>query len=153
MILVPLVNFQDTSVICRLRRNAEFRLSDASNRASATQRQGTTVESSIHVTSEGETDQMGISEGDMAIVGGHARTSSSYGSHSIEQLDSTSGSNQKLLGEPAQAESLINNQRVQTFFLPRHSLSFRFICSSTFNILISCLCAEFPEPFNFRIQT
>ncbi|PKI73383.1 hypothetical protein CRG98_006321 [Punica granatum] len=59
-----------------------------------------------HLGSEGVTDQMGISEGDKTLTGPQARwTSSSYDSHSVEQLDSTSESREKLLNEGAQAES------------------------------------------------
>ncbi|OWM69025.1 hypothetical protein CDL15_Pgr025212 [Punica granatum] len=97
---------QDAPVVCRLRRNTEFRLNDASNRGSATQRQATDMGNPDHLGSEGVTDQMGISEGDKTLTGPQARwTSSSYDSHSVEQLDSTSESREKLLNEGAQAAS------------------------------------------------
>ncbi|KAK4780484.1 hypothetical protein SAY87_016590 [Trapa incisa] len=99
---------QDTPVICRLRRNTEFRLNDASNRTAVTKRQGATTGNSNQAGLEGDADQTCDSEGDEAITGDQAkRTSSSYDSHSVEQLHSTSESNQKLVGErePAQVES------------------------------------------------
>lgn len=60
---------------------------------------------------------MGVPEGDTAIMGGQAKsTSGSHDSHSIELLGSTTELNQKLLQEAAQAESSIH-QKVQTIFL------------------------------------
>lgn len=100
---------------------------------SVTHRQGTETGNTNVAALEGETDQMGISEGDMAIMGAQARTSSSYNSHSIEQLDSTSRTNQKSLGEAAPAESS-THQEVQTFFLLAHPLNLLASCHSFIHI-------------------
>ncbi|KAK4773610.1 hypothetical protein SAY87_028629 [Trapa incisa] len=99
---------QDTPVICRLRRNSEFCLNDASNRTAVTTSQGTAMGNSNQAGLDGDADQTCGSGGDEAATGDQARkTSSSYDSHSVEQLHSTSESTQKLVGKckPAQVES------------------------------------------------
>ncbi|XP_057457422.1 NAC domain-containing protein 40 isoform X2 [Lotus japonicus] len=83
---------QDSLVVCRLKRNTEFRLSDASNRASSSQIQP--VHS--HESSDGGIDQSqrGLGEGaqDKEVGCSSKRSSSSYGS---EQIESVSESNQR----------------------------------------------------------
>ncbi|KAL4611773.1 hypothetical protein ACB092_08G149900 [Castanea dentata] len=81
---------QDSLVICRLRKNSEFRLNDSSNRASPSQR--ITFPTSNGAVSEVGIDQTGLSEGDRAA-------GSFSDSHSIDQMDSTSESEPKLSTE------------------------------------------------------
>lgn len=106
-------------MICRLKKNTEFRLNDASNRTAVTKRQGTAAGNSNHAALEGDADKICPSNEDEATIGDQARwTSSSYGSHSVEQLHSTSESNQNLLGvrEPAPESSI--HRKVHTFLFP-----------------------------------
>ncbi|KAI4334197.1 hypothetical protein L6164_018916 [Bauhinia variegata] len=84
---------QDSLVVCRLKRNTEFRMNDAPNRASSSQRQaGTSHESNCAISCTG-TDQLGVSEQDKGAACSSKRSSSSYGSLSVEQIDSTTESN------------------------------------------------------------
>lgn len=92
-------------VVCRLRRNIDFRMNSTSNRASTSQR---------HSTSAQDTDGHVPEEvrGLIRVGGGLAdgefhskKSSSSYDSHSLEQIDSASESNQQLVNELTQTES------------------------------------------------
>ncbi|KAI4322456.1 hypothetical protein L6164_022149 [Bauhinia variegata] len=85
---------QDTLVVCRLKRNTEFRLNDASNRASSIQGQaGTSHESNCAISDTG-TDQLGVSEHKAAECSSK-RSNSSYDSPSVEQIDSATESNRR----------------------------------------------------------
>jgi hypothetical protein len=117
--------FQDSLVVCRLKRNTEFRVNDVSNRASSSQinpvhshesdcagqinpvnshesdcaGQINPVNSheSDCAISEGGTDhrERGVCEQEKEVDGSSKRGSSSYGSASMEQIDSVSESNQR----------------------------------------------------------
>ncbi|PON65233.1 NAC domain containing protein [Trema orientale] len=90
---------QDFMVVCRLRKNSEFRLNDSMNRASSGQRPLSTMPNSNCAISEAGTDQA-----DKAVECCSKKCSSSYDSYSIEQIDSASESNQKLTSEVTQPE-------------------------------------------------
>ncbi|XP_052874579.1 NAC domain-containing protein 89-like [Gossypium arboreum] len=96
---------QDSLVVCRLRKNSEFRLNNNSNRVARNHRELSIVHDSNHATSDGGTDLTGISEGDKAIEFYSKKATSSNDSHSIEQIDSASESEQKLSNEVAPTES------------------------------------------------
>jgi hypothetical protein len=97
-VVSSLVLMQDSLVVCRLRKNSEFRPSDASTRASSSQRDSPTLPNSNYAVSGAVIDQSGLSEGDKAI-------GSSNDSFSIEQIESTSESEQKRTNDVAQAET------------------------------------------------
>jgi hypothetical protein len=87
---------QDSLVVCRLKRNTEFRVNDASNRASSSQVNPVhSHESECAVSEGGIDDQRRICdhEQEKEIDGSSKRGSSSYGSPSMEQIDSVSESN------------------------------------------------------------
>ncbi|KDP32250.1 hypothetical protein JCGZ_14878 [Jatropha curcas] len=87
---------QDSLVVCRLRRNIDFRPNDSSNRTSLNMR---------HLSiSEAGTDRPGTSEGEKAAESSR-KYSSSHDSHSVEQFDSASESEQKHSSETLLAES------------------------------------------------
>ncbi|XP_021278361.1 NAC domain-containing protein 89 [Herrania umbratica] len=94
---------QDSLVVCRLRKNSEFRLSNTSNQAPQDQQLSTMHDS--RATSDGGTDQTGISEGDKAVEFNSKKVTSSYDSHSIEQIDSASESEEKHSNDVAPTES------------------------------------------------
>ncbi|XVF69234.1 hypothetical protein PTKIN_Ptkin11bG0064600 [Pterospermum kingtungense] len=96
---------QDSLVVCRLRKNNEFRLNNTSNRAPCNQQQLSTMDDSNHANSDGGTDQTGMSEGDKAIDFYSKKATSSYDSHSTEQIDSASESEQKLSNDVGPTES------------------------------------------------
>ncbi|CAL0332150.1 unnamed protein product [Lupinus luteus] len=83
---------QESLVICRLKRNTEFRSSDAQNRASSSQMQLVNSHES-----DGVDQRDGVCQED--------KEGSSYGSLSTEQIDSVSESNQRLANETAFTES------------------------------------------------
>nr|XP_011459419.1 PREDICTED: NAC domain-containing protein 89 isoform X2 [Fragaria vesca subsp. vesca] len=91
---------QDSIVVCRLRKNSEFRLNDTTNRGSSSQSPLSAQHNSENVVSEIGTDQ-----GEKAIDCNSKKSTSSYDSHSIEQMDSASDSYQKLTPEVTQMES------------------------------------------------
>lgn len=95
--LCLLFMFQDSLVVCRLKRNTEFRLNDTSNRASSSQINQVHSHESDCAVSEGATDQreIGAHEQEKEVDGSSKRGSSSYGSPSMEQNDSVSESNQR----------------------------------------------------------
>ncbi|XP_039017448.1 NAC domain-containing protein 89-like [Hibiscus syriacus] len=90
---------QDSLVVCRLRKNSEFRLNNTSNRAPRTP---PVMHDSNRATSDGATDQTGTSELDKAYL---KKGASSYDSHSIEQFESASESEQKQSNEVGPTES------------------------------------------------
>ncbi|KAI3412493.1 NAC domain-containing protein [Psidium guajava] len=98
---------QDSPVICRLRRNTEFRINDSSNQASLSQRELSSVDNRNHVTSEGGIDGTTLSQ---AAEGFARRCPSSYDSRSVEQTDSASESNQNLPNEGTVTESTIRQK-------------------------------------------
>ncbi|OIW09354.1 hypothetical protein TanjilG_01325 [Lupinus angustifolius] len=83
---------QESLVVCRLKRNTEFRSSDAQNRASSSQ---------MHIVNSHESDGVDQRDG----VCQEDKEGSSYGSLSTEQIDSVSESNQRLANETALTES------------------------------------------------
>ncbi|KAB5541796.1 hypothetical protein DKX38_014770 [Salix brachista] len=90
----------DSLVVCRLRKNAEFRPSDTSNRGSVNETHLSTTHSSGDAVSDGGIGQGGVPSREKA-----AECSKSYDSCSIEQLSSASESEQKLSNDAALAES------------------------------------------------
>ncbi|KAK4764247.1 hypothetical protein SAY87_013685 [Trapa incisa] len=81
---------QNTPVVCRLRKNSVFRLS---------------------IASDSEVGQMGVPEGDMAVMSNQVTSNSSSSDlQSIEQLDSICQSKLKLSDEATQAESFIHDK-------------------------------------------
>ncbi|KAL5152012.1 NAC domain-containing protein 40 [Glycine soja] len=96
---------QESLVICRLKRNTEFRLSDASNRASSSQRHPVNSHESGCAISGGGIDQRDACEQDKEVGCSSKRDSSSYGSPSMEQIDSVSESNQRPVNEATFTES------------------------------------------------
>lgn len=97
--------FQDSLVVCRLKRNADFRLNDASNRVSSSQMQPVHSHESDGAISEGGDDQRGACEQDKEVGCSSKRSSSSYGSPSTEQIDSVSESNQRPANDATLTES------------------------------------------------
>ncbi|KAG5114565.1 hypothetical protein JHK82_037834 [Glycine max] len=95
----------ESLVICRLKRNTEFRLSDASNRASSSQRHPVNSHESGCAISGGGIDQRDACEQDKEVGCSSKRDSSSYGSPSMEQIDSVSESNQRPVNEATFTES------------------------------------------------
>ncbi|CAJ2660216.1 unnamed protein product [Trifolium pratense] len=88
----------DSLVVCRLKRNTEFRVSDASNRASSSQVNPVHSHESDCAVSEGGIDdkrRICDHEQEKEVDGSSRRDSSSYGSPSMEQIDSVSESNQR----------------------------------------------------------
>ncbi|QCE09486.1 hypothetical protein DEO72_LG10g706 [Vigna unguiculata] len=97
---------QDSLVICRLKRNTEFRLSDHSNRASSSQRHPVNShESGCAISEGGGIDQRDVCEQDKEVGCSSKRSSSSYGSPSNEQIDSVSESNHRPVNEATLTES------------------------------------------------
>ncbi|KAF7823205.1 NAC domain-containing protein 40 [Senna tora] len=97
---------QDSLVVCRLKRNTEFRLNDASNRASSSQVVAVNSHESNCAVSEAEIDQRALSEQDKGVAGcSSKRSSCSYGSPSVEQIDSASESNQRPANDAALTET------------------------------------------------
>ncbi|KAJ6693114.1 putative proteinC DOMAIN-CONTAINING PROTEIN 89 [Salix purpurea] len=92
--------FRDSLVVCRLRKNAEFRPSDTSNRGSVNETHLSTTHSSGDAVSDGGIGQGGVPSREKA-----AECSKSHDSCSIEQLSSASESEQKLSNDAALAES------------------------------------------------
>lgn len=117
---------QDSLVVCRVRKNIEFRLNDSSNRASLNQGHLLTAHNSGNAVSEGDIDQMAVSEAGKAAECSK-KCSSSNDSYSIEQFDSASESEQKLSNEVTLAES--SSQQKASF-----SFIFLIYC---FHILLS----------------
>ncbi|KAJ6986126.1 uncharacterized protein [Populus alba] len=91
---------QDSLVVCRLRKNAEFRPNDTSNRGDVNERHLPTTHDSGNAVSDGGIDQGGVPASEKA-----AECSKSYESYSIEQLSSASESELKLSDDVALAES------------------------------------------------
>ncbi|XP_062016755.1 NAC domain-containing protein 89-like [Rosa rugosa] len=91
---------QDSMVVCRLRKNSEFHLNDTTNRGSSSQSPLSTVQNSENAIFE-----VGIDQGEKATECHSKKSTSSYDSHSIEQIDSASDSYPKLTPEVTQMES------------------------------------------------
>ncbi|XP_031247897.1 NAC domain-containing protein 40-like [Pistacia vera] len=86
---------QDSLVVCRLRKNCDFRLNNTPNQASGSRR----MPHNYCTMSEGGTDVTGMSEGDKAVESCSKKCSSSHDSYSIEQTDSANEAEQKLLND------------------------------------------------------
>ncbi|XP_011043286.1 PREDICTED: NAC domain-containing protein 89-like isoform X3 [Populus euphratica] len=91
---------QDSLVVCRLRKNAEFRPNDTSNRGDVNERHLSTTHNSSNAVSDGGIDQGGVPASENA-----AECSKSCESYSIEQLSSASESELKLSNDVALAGS------------------------------------------------
>ncbi|XP_021808537.1 NAC domain-containing protein 40-like [Prunus avium] len=90
---------QDSIVVCRLRKNSDFRLNDTTNGGSSSRSPLSTVHNSENAVSE-----VGIDH-DKPVECYSKKSTSSHDSHSTEQIDSASESNQKQTTEVTQAES------------------------------------------------
>ncbi|MED6169191.1 hypothetical protein PIB30_019304 [Stylosanthes scabra] len=102
---------QDSLVVCRLKRNTEFRMSDHSNRASSSQINNVNSHESDCGVSEGVTDQGGTSlhlqDKEAGCACSSKRSSSSNSSPSTTgQMDSVTESNPKVDEEDCYAEIL-----------------------------------------------
>ncbi|KAE8705793.1 NAC domain-containing protein 89 [Hibiscus syriacus] len=93
---------QDSLVVCRLRKNGEFRLNNNSNRGP---RNLSIIHDGNHATSDGGTDLTALCEGNKAAEFYSKKTTSSNDSHSIEQIDLASDSDQKLSNDVGPTES------------------------------------------------
>lgn len=91
---------QDSMVVCRLRKNSDFRLNDTKNRGSSSQSPLSTMQKSENAISK-----VGIDQGEKATECYSKKSTSSYDSHSMEQIDSASDSFQKPTTEVTQIES------------------------------------------------
>ncbi|KAK9279219.1 hypothetical protein L1049_012897 [Liquidambar formosana] len=96
---------QDSLVVCRLKKNSEFRLNETPNWGSPTRRHSSTLNNSNHAVSEVGIDQTGVAAGHKAAECSSKKCTSSYDSHSIEQIDSASESSMKLTNEVLQPGS------------------------------------------------
>lgn len=97
---------QDSLVVCRLKRNTDFRSGDASNRASSSQMHlPVNSHESDCAISGGGIDQRGVSQQDKEVGYCSKPSSSSYGSLSAEQIDSVSESNQRPANDATLTES------------------------------------------------
>ena len=105
-------------VVCRLRKNSEFHLNDTTNRGSSSQSPLSAQHNSENVVSE-----IGIDQGEKAIDCNSKKSTRSYDSHSIEQMDSASDSYQQLTPEVTQMESS-GHQKVGLFVSQHVALSF-----------------------------
>ncbi|XP_057956577.1 NAC domain-containing protein 40-like [Malania oleifera] len=97
---------QESLVICRLRKNHEFRLAETTNRDSPNQRDTSPPKNSNAISKSG-IDQMAVFGGDGSHgtrEGCSKNCSSSYDSYSVEQIDSTSESDPKVANEFSQPE-------------------------------------------------
>ncbi|KAL4334595.1 hypothetical protein GQ457_07G035780 [Hibiscus cannabinus] len=90
---------QDSLVVCRLRKNSEFRLNNTSSRAPRTP---PVMHDSNRAISDGATEHTGTSEPDKGYL---KKGTSSYDSQSIEQFDSASESEQKHSNDVGPTES------------------------------------------------
>nr|QSD99849.1 NAC family transcription factor [Melilotus albus] len=112
----------DSLVVCRLKRNTEFHMNDVSNRASSSQinpvhshesdcagqiNPVNSHESDCAVSKGGTDDQREreICEQEKEVDGSSKRGSSSYGSASMEQIDSVSESNQRPVNDGTLTDS------------------------------------------------
>ncbi|VVA33864.1 Hypothetical predicted protein [Prunus dulcis] len=91
---------QDSIVVCRLRKNSDFRLNDTTNGGSSSRNPLSTVHNSENAVSE-----VGIIDHDKPVECYSKKSTSSHDSHSTEQIDSASESNQKQTTEVTQTES------------------------------------------------
>lgn len=102
---------QDSLVVCRLKRNTQFRQNDASNRASSSQERAVNSHESNCAISEAEIDQRGVSEQDKGVGCSSKRSSCSYDSPSVEQIDSASESNQRTANYDAAVTESSSHQK------------------------------------------
>lgn len=114
---------QDSMVVCRLRKNSDFRLNDTTNRGSSSQSPLSTMQKSENAITE-----VGIDQGDKATECYSKKSTSSYDSHSIEQIDSASDSYQKPTTDVTQIES--SGHQMVSLFVSR--MSFLFIIAFAF---------------------
>ncbi|XP_068311790.1 NAC domain-containing protein 89-like [Pyrus communis] len=91
---------QDSMVVCRLRKNSEFRLNDTTNRGSSSRSPLPTMHKGESAVSE-----IGNDQGDKAVECSSKKSTSSHDSQSIEQIDSASDTYQKLVTDATQADS------------------------------------------------
>ncbi|KAM7272526.1 hypothetical protein ACFE04_027189 [Oxalis oulophora] len=90
---------QDSMVVCRLRKNSDFCQNEGSNQRLSN------VHGSSSAAPNGSVEPDGTPEGDKAVECSSKRCSSSYDSHSIEQLDSASEAEQRLSNRATVVES------------------------------------------------
>ncbi|KAH7862618.1 hypothetical protein Vadar_007279 [Vaccinium darrowii] len=76
---------QDSMVVCRLRKNTDFRINDSPRQGSSSQRQLSTENSSNATLSEVGVEQLGILERAKVVESCSKEGSGSYNSHSAEQ--------------------------------------------------------------------
>ncbi|XP_039059707.1 NAC domain-containing protein 89-like [Hibiscus syriacus] len=93
---------QDSLVVCRLKKNGEFRPNNNSTRGP---RNMSIMHDSNCATSDGGTDLTALCEGEKAAEFYSKKASSSNDSHSIEQIDLVSDSEQKLSNDVGPTES------------------------------------------------
>ncbi|KAK6141697.1 hypothetical protein DH2020_024560 [Rehmannia glutinosa] len=94
---------EDAMVVCRLRKNREFHLNDNPRRNSHGERDSSVVNNSATAFSGGE--QSGMVDGTKVADNCSKECSSSYNSHSVEQIDTGSESDDKVANEFSQHES------------------------------------------------
>ncbi|GFZ07281.1 NAC domain containing protein 89 [Actinidia rufa] len=92
----------DSLVVCRLRKNTEFRLNDSPRQGSSSLRPLSTEDSINFTLSEVAVEQLGLLEGAKAVESCSKECSSSHNSHSVEQQIDESESNLKLAIELSQ---------------------------------------------------
>ncbi|CAN6692067.1 unnamed protein product [Malus baccata var. baccata] len=91
---------QDSMVVCRLRKNSEFRLNDTTNGGSSSRTPLSTMQNDGSAVSE-----IGNDQGDKAVECNSKKSTSSHDSHSIEQIDSASDSYPKPVTDAMQTDS------------------------------------------------
>ncbi|KAJ4821944.1 hypothetical protein Tsubulata_036036 [Turnera subulata] len=102
---------QDSLVVCRLRKNIDFRQNEGSSRAPARRASTTHENRSVNAADGGGSidDHIALLEGDKNAESSK-KSSSSYDSYSIEQFDSASESEQKHSNDVTLAESSSHQQ-------------------------------------------
>ncbi|KAK6926536.1 NAC domain, partial [Dillenia turbinata] len=95
---------QDSWVICRLRKKSDFQVSEISNQETSQRCLPPAIVSNSAVSGVG-IDQTAPSEGNRIVDWSSKRCSSSYDSHSLEQIDSASESDHLLINEVSQPSS------------------------------------------------
>lgn len=106
----PVMFLQDSMVICRVKKNSDFRQNDTTNRTSSSQQQLSTMHNNNCAVSD-----VGGDQGDKTVECQSKKCSSSNDSYSIEQIDSASESNKKFTAEVTQPESS-GHQKVHYFY-------------------------------------
>lgn len=139
---------QDSLVVCRLRKNCDFRLNNTPNQASGSRR----MPHNNCTMSEGGTDVTGMSEGDKAVESCSKKCSSSHDSYSIEQTDSANEAEQKLLDDVNLTASS-SHQKVGFFLLLFHILYYlldRQSLSMCYHIFMQVYPVTFPSFAGFK---